>query len=131
VENGIQLGDLPEYVDYEYVRKNAGVNLSSIANLAIAPYEPVNCGIVTSGLTNKTTIRWEAPARGIKPAGYYLLMRETYQPLWEKKIFVTGNEVTVPYSKDNYFFGVQSVDAAGHESIAAFPGQARRLTVNQ
>ena len=126
VVNGIQLGDLPEYVDYEYVRKNAGVNLSSIANLALAPYEPVNCGMVTSGMTNKTTLRWEAPVKGVKPAGYYLLMRETYQPLWEKKIFVTGTEITVPYSKDNYFFGIQSVDAAGHESIVVFPGQARR-----
>ena len=94
VENGIQLGDLPEYVDYEYVRKNAGVDLATIANLALAPYEPVNCGIVTSGLTNKTTLKWESPAKGIKPAGYYILMRETYQPLWGKKIFVTGNEVT-------------------------------------
>jgi hypothetical protein len=128
VENGIQLGDLPEYVDYEYVRKNAGVDLATIANLALAPYEPVNCGIVTSGLTNKTTLKWESPAKGIKPAGYYILMRETYQPLWEKKIFVTGNEITLPYSKDNYFFGIQSVDAAGHESIAVFPGQARRQT---
>jgi len=126
VVNGIQLGDLPEYVDYEYVRKNAGVNLSSIVNLALAPYEPVNCGMVTSGMTNKTTLRWEAPVKGVKPAGYYLLMRETFQPLWEKKIFVTGTEITVPYSKDNYFFGIQSVDAAGHESVVVFPGQARR-----
>lgn len=126
VVNGIQEGDLPEYVDYEYVRKNAGINLAAIANLALAPSEPVNCGIVTAGLSNSTTIKWEAPSKGIKPAGYYLLMRETYQPLWERKLFVTGMEVTVPYSKDNYFFGIQSVDAAGHESIAVFPGQARR-----
>jgi len=126
ITNGIQEGDLPEYVDYEYVRKNAGVNLASIANLALAPYEPVNCGIVVSGLTNKTTLRWEAPVKGVRPAGYYILMRETYQPLWEKKIFVTGTEVTLPYSKDNYFFGIQSVDVSGHESIAVFPGQARR-----
>ncbi|MBA4323273.1 MAG: peptidase M28, partial [Odoribacter sp.] len=84
IVNGIQEGDLPEYVDYEYVRKITGVNLSCIANLALAPCEPVNCGIVVSGLTNKTTLRWEAPAKGVKPAGYYLLMRETYQPLWEK-----------------------------------------------
>jgi hypothetical protein len=124
--NGTQEGDLPEYVDYEYVRKNTGVNLSTIANLALAPYEPVNCGIVVSGLTNRTTLRWETPDKGVKPAGYYVLIRETFQPLWEKKIYVTGNEVTLPYSKDNYFFGIQSVDAAGHESIAVFPGQARR-----
>jgi Zn-dependent M28 family amino/carboxypeptidase len=126
VVNGIQEGDLPEYVDYEYVRKNAGVNLATIANLALAPCEPLNCGIVTSGLTNNTTIKWTAPMVGVKPAGYYILMRETYQPLWEKKIFVTGTEATLPYSKDNYFFGIQSVDAAGHESIAVYPGQARR-----
>lgn len=126
VVNGIQEGDLPEYVDYEYVRKNAGVDLAALANLALAPYEPVNCGIVTGGLTNKTTLKWEAPVKGVKPSGYYVLMRETYKPLWEKKIFVTGNEVTIPYSKDNYFFGIQSVDDAGHESLAVFPGQARR-----
>jgi hypothetical protein len=126
LENGIQLGDLPDYVDYEYVRKNAGANLAAIANLALAPYEPVNCGIASGGLTNKTTLRWESPEKGIKPAGYYILMRETFQPLWEKKIYVTGTEVTLPYSKDNYFFGIQSVDASGHESLAVFPGQIRR-----
>jgi hypothetical protein len=125
VVNGIQEGDLPEYVDYEYVRKNAGINLATMANLALAPCEPANCGVVVSGLTNKTTLRWEAPAQGKKPAGYYILMRETYQPLWEKKIFVTGNEVTLPYSKDNYFFAIQSVDEQGHESVAVFPGGRR------
>jgi Zn-dependent M28 family amino/carboxypeptidase len=126
IVNGVQEGDLPEYVDYEYVRKNTGINLATIANLALSPYEPVNCGIVTGRLTNKTTLRWESPSKGVKPTGYYILMRETFQPLWEKKIFVRGNEATIPYSKDNYFFGIQSVDALGHESIPVFPGQARR-----
>jgi hypothetical protein len=130
VENGIQFGDLPEYVDYEYVRKNAGINLAAIANLALSPYEPINCSIIVRGLTNETTLIWETPDKGIKPAGYYILMRETYQPLWQKKIFVQGNEVTLPYSKDNYFFGIQSVDGEGHESIAVFPGQTRRQTRN-
>jgi hypothetical protein len=126
IENGIEIGDLPEHVDYEYVRKNAGINLASIANLANAPYEPANCVIITGGLTNKTTLRWETPSKGVKPSGYYIMMRETFQPLWEKKILVTGNEVTLPYSKDNYFFAIQSVDAAGHESLAVFPGQSRK-----
>ncbi len=128
--NGIQEGDLPENVDYEYVRKNAGINIATLANLALAPCEPVSCGIVTGGLTNKTTLRWETPQKGVKSAGYYVLMRETWQPLWEKKIFVTENEVILPYSKDNYFFGIQAVDAAGHESIAVFPGQSRRQSGN-
>ena len=126
---GIQEGDLPEYVDYEYVRKNTGINLATTANLALAPYEPVNCGIVTGGLTNNTTLRWESPAKGVKPFGYYIMMRETSQPLWEKKIFVEGNEATLPYSKDNYFFGIQAVDVHGHESIVVFPGQAKKQNV--
>jgi len=88
----------------------------------------VNCGMVISGLTNTTTLRWEEPVKGIRPAGYYVLMRETWQPLWEKKIFVRATEVTLPYSKDNYFFAVQSVDAGSHESIPVFPGRAARQT---
>ncbi|HBE42324.1 MAG TPA: hypothetical protein DDW27_14180 [Bacteroidales bacterium] len=43
-----------------------------------------------------------------------------------EKIFVTVTEVTLPWSKDNYFFGFQSVSASGHESLAVFPGRAGR-----
>lgn len=125
VENGVQLGDLPEFVDFEYVRKNAGINLATLANLASAPFEPENTGVVISGLTNKTTLKWTAPEKGVKPAGYYILMRETDQPMWQRKIFVTGTEVTLPYSKDNYFFAVQSVDSNGHESLPVFPKPVR------
>jgi len=125
VEDGVQLGDLPEYVDFEYVRKNTGINLATLANLASAPYEPQNVGVVVRGLTNQTTIQWEAPENGEKPAGYYILMRETSQTTWERKIFVTETNVTLPYSKDNYFFAVQSIDSNGHESMPVFPGVAR------
>lgn len=121
LENGTQLGDLPEYVDFGYVRKNTGINLATLANLASAPYEPENSEVVISGLTNKTTLKWNVPAKGVNPAGYYVLMRETDQPMWQRKIFVTGTKVTLPYSKDNYFFAIQSVDHAGHESLPVFP----------
>ncbi|WP_223284634.1 M20/M25/M40 family metallo-hydrolase [Hymenobacter qilianensis] len=36
-ENGIEYGDKPEFVDYEYLRKNTGVNLATMASLAWAP----------------------------------------------------------------------------------------------
>ena len=39
-ENGIQYGDLPEFMDFEYLRKNTGINLSNLANLAKAPATP-------------------------------------------------------------------------------------------
>lgn len=126
VEDGREYGDLPIGVDFEYVRKNAGVNLATLANLALAPYAPENVSINLSGLSNSSTLYWDKPAKGEEPAGYYLLMRETWQHTWDKKIYVKGTEVTVPYSKDNYFFAVQSVDSEGHESIPVFPAPGRR-----
>jgi hypothetical protein len=121
VENGIQYGDLPEFVDFPYVAQVARVNLAALANLALAPAAPDSVGIVTKELANDTSLRWKTPS-GRAPAGYYVLMRETASPVWTRK-FSVGNvkEITLPYSKDNYFFAVQAVDAAGHESLPVFP----------
>lgn len=124
VEDGVNYGDLPEFVDYEYVRKITSVNLAVLSNLALAPRAPENAGIMVRGLTNSSTLRWKTPA-GKTPKGYFVLMRETYQPLWEKKIFTNKNEITLPYSKDNYFFAVQSVDEEGHESLPVWPVPVR------
>jgi hypothetical protein len=124
-ENGINYGDLPDFVDFNYVQKVARMNLSVLANLALAPAEPQNVGLVTSGLTNKTILKWEVPATGKKPVGYYVLMRETISPYWEKKFYVADTTATLGYSKDNYLFAVQSVDADGHESLPVFPKPVR------
>jgi hypothetical protein len=124
-EKGIQSGDLPEFADYNYIQKVARMNLSVLASLVMAPAAPLNVGITTSGLTNNTTLKWETPKSGKKPAGYYILMRETISPYWGKKIYVTGDEATLSYSKDNYLFAVQSVDAEGHESLPIFPKPLR------
>ncbi|GEO06516.1 aminopeptidase [Adhaeribacter aerolatus] len=124
-ENNIRYGDFPEHVDFEYLRKNTALNAATLANLASAPYAPENVGVVTSNLTNKAELKWEAPKKGKSPAGYYILMRETSAPMWEKKIYVTGTTATLPYSKDNYFFAVQAVDAEGHESLPVVPKPLR------
>ena len=124
-EGDKQYGDLPEYMDYEYLRKNAGVNLATMASLAWAPAAPQKVGVITSNLTNKTDLKWEAPAKGQKPAGYYVLMRPTHESNWEKKFYVTDTKATLPYSKDNYFFAVQSVDAEGHASLPVLPVPVR------
>jgi len=54
-----------------------------------------------------------------------VLMRETISPYWEKKFFVTDTHAILDYSKDNYFFAVQSVDADGHESLPVVPKPGR------
>ena len=119
-ENGIGYGDVPDSVDFSYVQKVARMNLSVLSNLASAPAAPSAVTMQTRGLTNMTDIKWDAPKEGKKPAGYYVLMRETTSPFWEKKFYVTDNNVKLNYSKDNFFFAVQSVDADGHESLPVF-----------
>jgi len=125
VEDGIQYGDLPEFVDYHYIKKIAGVNLATLANLASAPSAPEKVGIDVSKLSNTSTLKWSAPSTG-KVKGYYVLMRETDQSNWEKKFYTTSTEHTLPYSKDNYFFAVQAVGENGHESLPVFPMPLRR-----
>jgi hypothetical protein len=124
-ENGVDYGDLPDFVDFSYVQKVARMNLSVLANLALAPAVPQNVVVLTSGLTNNTDLKWDAPKEGKKPVGYYIMMRETTSPFWERKTFVTGTTAKLDYSKDNYFFAVQSVDADGHESLPIYPKAGR------
>ena len=121
VENGIQYGDLPEFVDYEYLRKNTSLNLANLANLAKAPSVPEEVKIEVKNLSNSSALSWMAPKSG-KVKGYYILMRETTSPVWQTKIFTFENKITLPYSKDNYFFAVQSVNESGNESLPVIPG---------
>ncbi len=118
--NGKKYGDVIEGIDFEYLRKNTAVNLSVVANMAMAPSVPENVRLDASKLTNRVHISWEAPRQGSRPSGYYVLIRETDQSMWQKKIFVKETSVDLPYSKDNYLFAVQSVNGEGHESLAAF-----------
>jgi Zn-dependent M28 family amino/carboxypeptidase len=123
-ENGIKYGDLIEYMDFEYLRKNTAVNLANLANLAKAPSMPDSVKVDVKNLTNSTYLYWKAPAHG-KVKGYYVLMRETTSPVWQKKFFTSELNMRLPYSKDNYFFAVQSVSNDGNESLAVVPTVGR------
>jgi hypothetical protein len=123
-ENGIEYGDLPQWIDYEYLRKNTALNLSNLANLAKAPSVPEEVKIEVKDLSNTTSLSWQKPKTG-KVNGYYILIRETVSPVWQKKIFTIENKMTLPYSKDNYFFAVQSVNEPGNESLPVVPMVSR------
>jgi len=123
-ENNITYGDLPEFMDFEYLRKNAGINLATLANLAKSPPAPNEPKTDVKQLSNLTYLHWKAPATG-KIKGYYVLIRETTASQWQKKFFTTTTEMNLPYSIDNYFFAVQSVSSDGNESLAQLPSVAR------
>jgi len=123
-EKGVVYGDLPEFMDFEYLRKNTAMNLANLANLAKSPSMPQEVKVEVRNLTNGTQLSWKAPAAG-KPKGYYVLLRETTSPVWQRKFLVTGTAADLPYSKDNYFFAVQSVSEGGNEGLPVVPTPGR------
>ena len=124
VENGIQYGDVIEHIDFEYLRKNTSMNLANLANLAKAPAVPEEVKLDVKKLTNSSYLYWKAPKTGTVK-GYYLLVRETTSPVWQKKIYTESLEIRLPYSKDNYFFAVQAVNETGNESLPVIPAVGR------
>jgi hypothetical protein len=126
VENGIQYGDLPEFVDFAYVANVARINAASLAQLALAPARPKNVGLLTRGLGNDTDLQWDANKEP-DIAGYEIVWRDTTSATWTNSLYI-GNVTKYTakgMSKDNYFFGVRAVDKEGNKSPATYPKPAR------
>jgi hypothetical protein len=128
-ENGVEYGDLLKFVDFNYVADVARLNAATLATLAAAPPPPRDVKIETKALDNNSTLKWQAP-EGFDTAtasqlSYEVVWRATAAPDWVFSQTVPANgpqtTVTLNVSKDNVIFGVRSVDAAGHRSIAVIP----------
>ncbi|MBO0808033.1 MAG: M28 family metallopeptidase [Actinobacteria bacterium] len=126
VINGVQFGDLIQFVDFAYTARVAKVNAAALWALATAPGTPKNAQIHAtappgfSGV-NTTTLSWDrGPESDL--AGYEVVTRETTAPDWTASTPV-GNvtSVTLDIAKDNVQFGLRAVDQAGHRSPVAFP----------
>jgi hypothetical protein len=124
-ENGIEYGDLPKFVDFDYVANVARMNTAALAALAAAPGPPRNVRLQTKELENASTLVWEAPADD-RAVGYRVLWRATAAPDWEHSQSVGKVlKAAVPVSKDNVIFAAQSVDEAGHRSLPIVPSPER------
>ena len=126
-ENGIQYGDLPEFVDFAYVANVARVNAASLAALALAPSRPKNVNIVTVRLSHDTDLKWDANKEP-DLAGYEIVWRDTTASTWtySKSVGNVTSTTMKGMSKDNFFFGVRAVDKAGNRSAVTFPRPAGR-----
>jgi hypothetical protein len=119
VVNGVQFGDLIQFVDFDFVARVAKVNGAALWSLAQAPGTPKNVVIDTSVLTNNSTLRWTVDPLA---DSYEIVWRPTDEPLWTRVIPVGKvGSATVELSKDNVDFGVRSVSKNGFRSPAAFP----------
>ena len=122
-ENGIEYGDVPKWVNFDYVANVARINAATLASLASAPAPPGKVRLQTKELENNSTITWDASPGS---PSYEVLWRATTSPEWEKMQSV-GNVTgaTLPMSKDNVIFAVRAVDAVGHRSLPVVPQPER------
>ncbi len=118
-EDGIQYGDLLEYVNFDYAAKLTAVNAINLAAISWAPPTPEEVkigGIVEASVK----LKWN---KSDGAAGYKIYWRDTTSPTWDYSRWVgdltayTLGGVVI----DNFFFGVAAVGADGHESPVAFP----------
>ena len=125
VEDGIEYGDVIEGVNFDYARKLTGLNVVSLAGMAMAPPFPSNVEI-EGAVQPSTTLSWDLPSgkAGENLAGYKIYWRLTTDHQWTFSRYVgmvdsfTLENIVI----DNYLFGVASVSKDGYESPVVFPG---------
>jgi hypothetical protein len=123
-EGGVQYGDLPQYLDFNYLARVTKMNVAALAALALGPDQPQQVELVTQHLTNDSTLRWK-PAPG--DSQYEVVWRETTSPVWQySKNVGNSTQATVPVSKDNYILGVRAMDSSGLYSPVVYPVPVRK-----
>lgn len=122
VENGVQLGDLPEFVDFNYVANVTRVNAAALAALALGPAAPKEVQMETLTLENDSTLRWKANGEP-DIAGYKIVWRDTTAAYWQhsKDVGNVTRATVKGVSKDNVIFGVVAYDKDGNASMATYP----------
>lgn len=125
VVDRVQYGDLPEFVDFEYVARVADVCAAGIASLALAPPPPCDVTMDAAELTPDTALSW---SRGDRVAAYRVRARRTFEPTWTRTIDVgaTDRAVLRGYSKDDWLFAVEAVGADGAASLPVYPSVRAR-----
>ena len=93
--NGVQLGDLPQFVDFDYVAGVARANAAGLWSLANAPGTPRDVKVDTTELTNDTTLKWTLDPAA---AGYEIVWRPTISPVWTHVVPV-GKVATATFDR--------------------------------
>jgi hypothetical protein len=123
-EKGIEYGDLPKFVDFNYVANVARLNAATLATLASSPAPPSKAHLMTRELENDSKIEWAASPGAV---AYAVLWRKTtdsdFPP--ENTTRATETKVDLPDSKDNVIFGVRSVGSKGQMSLIVIPEPER------
>jgi hypothetical protein len=120
VENGVQYGDLLEFVDFRYLARVTRVVGSSLLALSRSPRAPVNSRVITAQLTNDTQLRWNAnPESDV--VGYEVVWRDSTEPLWThvRQVGNVTDYTIAGLNKDDVQLGVRAIDREGNRSPVA------------
>lgn len=124
VEDGVQYGDLQQFLDYDFIARVSKVDLAAMWSAANAPGLVKNVTVDTSDLGNDTKLSWSRakPRTGCGKGdieGYEVVWRPTNAPQWTHAQYVGDvDATTVGLSIDNVIFGVRSVGKNGYKSPA-------------
>ncbi len=118
VENGIQYGDLPQFLDYPFIADVAALDAKLLADLAAAPAPPTS--VVLSGAVTPSAHVAIAAPEDPERRGFQLLHRETTEARWSvlREVAAPGDVVLEGTSTDNEFFAARSVGKNGALSLA-------------
>ena len=113
-----RFGDLPAYVSADYMERVARTNGAALLRLALAP-PPVERVRMRGAMSQSVSLSWPAVDGA---AAYRVVWRATTSHAWQyaREVEETNCELegVVP---DDYYFGVQSLSADGHASLAVGP----------
>jgi hypothetical protein len=123
--------DLAEYVTPEYTARLAQVVAATAASLASAPEAPAHLEVkkVPSD-TDTIALSWSAPAQNVDH--YVIAGRYSDESAYRRRVAVPAGKTQVNLSQleglglglsvaEYYYVSVAAVDAAGHESLFAYP----------
>ncbi len=119
MKNGKPYGDLPEYMDYEYLAKVYELNRRVVESLASAPPAPAAVWIDPAP-GDGVKLSWETSPGASE---YVVLVRDSSSADWEHATSVmNGTDVTLKdVSKDDCQVAVQAVGKAGSRSLPIVP----------
>ena len=90
MQNGVQYGDLPQYIDAHYLRRATQANVAALATLALGPAPPGDVVMLLQRLGYDSTLQWKPAADAVS---YEVLWRATDAPQWEH---ATATSATSP-----------------------------------
>jgi hypothetical protein len=109
-----------------YMPRIVKVVVAAAASLARAPAAPRSFSVTSGSATTPLTVQWSAPASAVHH--YVLAARPVTSNFYVNRVTVTGatsasnvSAADLGISSGPFFISVAAVDAAGHESLFAYP----------